>query len=103
MPSHDEELEEGEFESDENQEQSSSEFIKPTKGGRKQLCDTCTNSLSKYTCPGCGCHSCSLACINRHKSERECSGKAAKNSYVDKTNIDESVVKKDYEFVKSML
>ncbi len=59
--------------------------------------------MSKYTCPGCNMKSCSIACINKHKIDHECSGKADLVAYVDKRNINEEIVRKDFGFVKSML
>ena len=59
--------------------------------------------MGKYTCPKCDKKSCSLACINKHKKQDECDGKADAIVKVSKTEIDENVVRKDYEFVKDML
>lgn len=47
--------------------------------------------------------SCSLACINKHKIDYDCNGKADLVAYVDKRSIDEDVVRKDFGFVKNML
>jgi hypothetical protein len=47
--------------------------------------------------------SCSITCINKHKIDHECSGKIDLVAYVDKRNIDEEIVRKDFGFVKSML
>ena len=59
--------------------------------------------MSKYTCPSCQMKSCSLACINKHKIDYDCNGKADLVAYVDKRSIDEDVVRKDFGFVKNML
>jgi hypothetical protein len=90
-------LEEGEFqESEGDAEEESGEYIKTTKPGRKKLCDVCTKSLAKYTCPGCATKSCSLGCVNKHKSCSDCSGKADPTLFLEKKKIDEEVVRRDY-------
>lgn len=95
-------MEEGELSSD-SHSSASSEFITTTKAGRKNLCHICRAAMAKYTCPKCAHKSCSIACVRRHKTEKECDGKADLVQKVERSQIDEKVVQKDYEYVKGML
>ena len=63
----------------------------------------CRTILSKYTCPNCRERTCSLACSKKHKALRNCSGIANPAKKVDKKDLDEKIVEKDFSFVKEML
>ncbi|KAG8222859.1 hypothetical protein J437_LFUL003504 [Ladona fulva] len=54
-------------------------------------CEVCNNESAKYTCPKCEVKSCSLKCVNIHKSELNCNGERDMVAYkpLSKfTNID---------------
>ena len=40
-----------------------------------EQCAVCQACDAKYTCPRCSTHSCSAACVTRHKASSGCSGK----------------------------
>ena len=91
----DPDMEEGELDDDSQQSQSD-EFVKTTKAGRKNLCAVCRAGIAKYTCPRCANKSCSIVCINKHKAEKDCSGRADVVANVPRSEINENVVRKDY-------
>jgi len=50
---------------------------------------------SKYTCPRCSLKTCSLICVNNHKTTYNCSGKPLESVFVDKKSLDVNVIKND--------
>ncbi|KAJ1604693.1 cysteine-rich domain-like protein [Cryptosporidium canis] len=53
----------------------SCEVANKSSHGRK--CDSCSNDF-KYRCPACNIKSCSLECVNSHKSKTGCDGNGIK-------------------------
>lgn len=45
-------------------------------------CEMCEKAEAKYRCPGCLIRTCSLSCVQKHKSERHCNGERIKTAYV---------------------
>lgn len=45
-------------------------------------CDSCSIAESKYRCPRCEVTSCSLECVQSHKSRTKCSGTRDKTKYI---------------------
>jgi hypothetical protein len=43
-------------------------------------CEVCAAAAAKYKCPRCFVQTCSLACVKRHKRERECTGRHSRKS-----------------------
>lgn len=69
-------------------------------------CELCGGE-SKYSCPRCKCKTCSLACFNKHKDVKSCSGKSdttlgTRDSYIEKKELDGNDVQRDYNFLLKM-
>jgi len=56
------------------------------------LCEECKSNPSKYTCPGCSLHSCSLPCVKSHKERTGCSGKRNQTQFLPLSKFDDSVL-----------
>jgi hypothetical protein len=46
------------------------------------LCTSCHTATAKYRCPRCETRTCSLSCVQTHKSQTGCSGKRDRTGYV---------------------
>ena len=66
-----------------------------------RLCSVCHAQAAKYTCPACGRKTCGINCVNRHKSQYDCSGKIDPSKFIPKQSISEDSVhlKRDYNFL----
>lgn len=67
-------------------------------------CEVCREHESKYTCPRCSEHTCSLDCFKKHKIEKSCSGLSdaslgTRDSYVNKKEMKMEDVQRDYNFL----
>jgi len=49
----------------------------------------CEAALYKYTCPKCTIKSCGVACLNKHKKNRGCSGIADPFTSIEGKHIEE--------------
>ena len=67
-----------------------------------KLCQTCASAEWRYTCPCCSLHSCSSACVRRHKQERGCSGERDKCKPVPICEYNENTFYSDYFFLEDM-
>lgn len=65
-------------------------------------CDVCQKEPSKYTCPNCSIHSCSLTCSKTHKEHFKCSGERSKNHYVSLQNFTYSDLMSDYTYLEDI-
>ncbi|KAJ5074892.1 box c/d snoRNA protein [Anaeramoeba ignava] len=65
----------------------------------KFICEICQEK-SKYTCPSCGMHTCSLKCYQEHKAKFNCSGKRSKTDYISLKNFDENNFFSDINFLE---
>lgn len=68
------------------------------------VCEICSQNQSKYTCPRCKIHTCSLVCFNDHKTQKNCSGKSdtsqgTRDTYVPQKQISGEEVQRDYNFL----
>nr|XP_055043808.1 box C/D snoRNA protein 1 [Misgurnus anguillicaudatus] len=63
-------------------------------------CDVCETQESKYRCPNCMKHTCSLACVKRHKTSSGCSGVRDKTAFVSLSQFDEMSLLSDYRFLE---
>ncbi|KAL1022766.1 hypothetical protein UPYG_G00032020 [Umbra pygmaea] len=74
------------------------------KGKKRKLslanCGVCGYEEAKYRCPGCLKHSCSLACVKKHKEQSGCSGLRDKTAYVALSKMDEMNLLSDYRFLE---
>ena len=67
-----------------------------------KLCQTCVSEEWRYTCPRCSLHSCSSACVRRHKQERGCSGERDKCKPVPVCEYSENTLYSDYFFLEDV-
>nr|ACU23221.1 unknown [Glycine max] len=63
------------------------------------LCEECKSNPSKYTCPGCSLHSCSLPCVKSHKDRTGCSGKRNQTQFLPLSKFDDNVLLSDYKLL----
>ena len=68
------------------------------------LCEICNDVESKYVCPRCKLHTCSLACFKTHKTEKNCSGMSdtsagTRDTYIKKKELAQDDVQRDYNFL----
>lgn len=68
------------------------------------LCEICKLNESKYTCPRCSLHTCSLNCFKQHKVEKSCSGVSdaslgTRDTYINKSDLNKADVQRDYNFL----
>lgn len=64
-------------------------------------CAHCSNP-SKYTCPRCTTHTCSLPCTRTHKSSTQCTGIRAKAAYVPMNKYGWGSMMSDYCFLEDV-
>ncbi|KAF5189523.1 Box C/D snoRNA protein [Thalictrum thalictroides] len=67
---------------------------------QSSLCEECSINPSKYRCPGCSIRSCSLACVNSHKTRTCCSGKRPRTQFVPLSQFDENLLISDYNLLE---
>ena len=67
-----------------------------------KLCQTCVSEEWRYTCPRCSLHSCSLACVQRHKQERGCSGERDRCKHVPIREYNENTFYSDNFFLEDV-
>lgn len=63
------------------------------------FCQVCRQNISKYKCPACCTLSCSLDCVNRHKSEQSCSGRSSPVQKVPINQFTSDTMRKDLIFL----
>ncbi|KHC65801.1 hypothetical protein MGE_02107 [Candida albicans P75010] len=68
------------------------------------VCTICHENKSKYTCPACEIKTCSLSCYNKHKYERDCTGKVDSNKYLNRNELaaDPVHLNRDYNFLNNV-
>ncbi|XP_061358678.1 uncharacterized protein LOC133302878 [Gastrolobium bilobum] len=71
-----------------------------TKG--KTLCEECKSKPSKYKCPGCSIHSCSLPCVKAHKVRTGCTGKRNQTQFVPLSQFDDNIILSDYNLLEEV-
>lgn len=65
-------------------------------------CDNCHNP-SRYTCPACYKHSCSLNCVRTHKAKYDCSGKVDPTRFIPKPELlTAHSLDRDYNFLQQI-
>ncbi|XP_061421878.1 box C/D snoRNA protein 1 isoform X2 [Lethenteron reissneri] len=65
-------------------------------------CEVCAEALAKYRCPCCLLRSCSVACVQAHKTQRHCSGVRNKTIYVPLGTFSEGHLLSDYRFLEDV-
>uniref|UniRef100_A0A1A8SN62 Box C/D snoRNA protein 1 n=1 Tax=Nothobranchius rachovii TaxID=451742 RepID=A0A1A8SN62_9TELE len=63
-------------------------------------CGVCNSEESKYRCPACLTHTCSLPCVKKHKDDSGCSGVRSKTKFVTLSHFDEMALLSDYRFLE---
>ncbi|XP_067301499.1 box C/D snoRNA protein 1 isoform X1 [Pseudorasbora parva] len=63
-------------------------------------CDVCETEEAKYRCPSCMKHTCSLACVKRHKMLSGCCGVRDKTAFVPLAEFSEINLLSDYRFLE---
>ncbi|KAJ1431360.1 Zinc finger, HIT-type [Sesbania bispinosa] len=66
------------------------------------LCEECKSNPSKYKCPGCSIHSCSLPCVKAHKERTGCTGKRNQTQFVPLSHFDDNILLSDYNLLEEM-
>lgn len=69
---------------------------------RLGVCDVCERAESRYTCPRCETKSCSLACVKKHKVDRDCDGKRTRTAFIDIRDFEDADVVRDYRFLEEV-
>ena len=62
------------------------------KGPSGQHCEECKCNPSKYKCPGCSIHSCSLPCVKAHKACTGCTSKRNQTQFVPLSQFDDNIL-----------
>ncbi|KAL0220568.1 hypothetical protein RCL1_000422 [Eukaryota sp. TZLM3-RCL] len=57
----------------------------------------------KYRCPACSTITCSLSCVNTHKTSLDCSGIAPATSFLKMSEMNDDTLMKDYGFLERVL
>lgn len=67
-------------------------------GSIGDTCQVCKMEASRYRCPGCQKQSCSLECVQRHKTETPCSGKRtrAAMTFVPHSKLTPDILEDDF-------
>jgi hypothetical protein len=68
------------------------QHIDTTADRKRKRCEVCSSEIAKYRCPRCSMQTCSLTCVNMHKSRFECSGLANVTSFVPLSEFDENLL-----------
>ncbi|ORZ32024.1 hypothetical protein BCR44DRAFT_120100, partial [Catenaria anguillulae PL171] len=67
---------------------------------KKPVCQVCNTNPHKYRCPGCSTLTCSLRCVQSHKSATNCSGQRNKTAYVPLERYTENTLYSDYSLLE---
>ena len=80
------------------------QFLSMDFGEENTVCTICHENKSKYTCPACEIKTCSLQCYNKHKYERDCTGKVDSNKYLNRSELasDPVHLNRDYNFLNNV-
>eukprot|EP01025_Chloroclados_australasicus_P068508 TRINITY_DN9517_c0_g1_i1.p3 TRINITY_DN9517_c0_g1~~TRINITY_DN9517_c0_g1_i1.p3 ORF type:complete len:300 (+),score=24.66 TRINITY_DN9517_c0_g1_i1:134-901(+) len=66
-------------------------------------CEICQQKTWKYKCPRCSLKTCSLDCVNKHKTETQCSGKRKRTEFVPMDKFDDNLLIKDYKLLQEII
>lgn len=66
-------------------------------------CQICNQEAAKYKCPACLLRTCSLKCVNLHKTQMNCCGKFKYEKFYPPSQLDENFAKKDINYLSEML
>lgn len=63
------------------------------------ICEVCGENPAKYTCPACGCRTCCLVCVKKHKVDRNCSGQKPKTEFIPINEMNSHTLYKDIQLL----
>lgn len=66
------------------------------------LCKICENAQSKYRCPQCSITTCSLSCINLHKTQSQCLGIRNKTEFIPIQSFRDRHLLNDFRFLEEI-
>lgn len=78
------------------------DFVVASTSIQTEFCQTCRNAVAHYKCPGCQLRNCSIACINRHKTERNCSGKRPLATRIPINEFSDATFARDVRFLDNL-
>jgi len=67
-----------------------------------KVCAMCTNNEAKYTCPKCAARTCSLNCVNLHKTQTGCTGQRDRAAYVPLKQMNTGHLISDMRFLEEI-
>ena len=65
------------------------------------VCALC-GEPSRYRCPACSIRTCSLACVQLHKSQQSCSGVRETEKFRAVQQFDDAALGRDYRFLEDL-
>lgn len=65
------------------------------------VCQICHTQSSRYTCPRCYVHTCSLQCCKVHKINQSCNGKRDLTKYIPLSKMNDTLILSDYHFLQN--
>uniref|UniRef100_A0A182TGI7 Box C/D snoRNA protein 1 n=1 Tax=Anopheles melas TaxID=34690 RepID=A0A182TGI7_9DIPT len=69
-------------------------------GKRLGYCEACTANAAKYTCPRCDVKTCSMECLNIHKTKLKCNGIRDRTKYIPLVKMTKMDLMNDYYFLE---
>eukprot|EP00960_Hanusia_phi_P004731 137613-Hanusia_phi.AAC.1 len=71
----------------------------PEKEKSMIICEMCSKTEAKYTCPACFKKTCSLECVREHKRQFSCSGKRDVAEYKNLSEFRDADLQSDFHFL----
>lgn len=78
------------------------DFVVAAASVRTELCQSCGTEVVKYKCPCCESKNCSLACVNRHKVEKNCDGKRPVVTKIAMNEFTDAAFSRDIRYLDNM-
>ncbi|VVC41415.1 Zinc finger, HIT-type [Cinara cedri] len=66
-------------------------------------CEVCSANTAKYCCPRCEVKTCSLSCVNIHKTELECDGRKYKTGFKKLEKFNDNDLSQDYRLMNEYI
>ncbi|KXX82297.1 Box C/D snoRNA protein 1 [Madurella mycetomatis] len=67
------------------------------------LCSICHAQAPKYKCPGCGARTCSVACVQKHKTRADCDGVRNPRAFMPLSQLrTDAGIDHDFNFISSI-
>ncbi|KAF2346157.1 Zinc finger HIT-type [Trinorchestia longiramus] len=68
-----------------------------------RICSICHSAPARYKCPACSAMTCSCSCVKKHKLQAGCTGIREPVPAVQKEEMDDEMLQRDYRFLESVL